>query len=119
MKIRDSRSPARKPIKGGGGGGGKKIKSPALKKQHELHALLKQTKDDLDHLKKGIPLVVPDIQEAKEEPFKVAGNEHFLLLFFEHISFTPRVHVNLSGWGVELTPQVNPYCHGFIYRYNH
>lgn len=107
MQIRSSKSksPARKPIKGSGGG--KKIlKSPAMKKQHELHTLLKQTKDDLEHLKKGIPLEVPDMNIVKDESFEVAGDEHFLLLFFEHVSFIPRAFVDLTRWGVELIPKV-------------
>jgi hypothetical protein len=106
MMLRStSKSPARKPSKGGGGGK-KVVKSPALKKQQELHALLKQTKDDLEHLKKGMPLVVSDDHVEKEEPFEVGGDEHFLLLFYEHVSYTPRAHVDLTSWGIELTPKV-------------
>ena len=84
-----------------GGRGGSLDRKSAL-----LHALLQQTKADVHQSKsgtrvsrKGTPLL-PEVE-------KISGDEYFLLLFYEHVSYRPRAHVDLSGWGSELRTEVS------------
>jgi len=70
-----------------------------------LHSLLQQTKADIERARTGMP--PPRLEEPMEREYiRVAGNEYFLLVFYHHVSYTPRAYVNLSNWGTELTTEV-------------
>ena len=84
-----------------------KAKVSADEKKQTLHALLEQTKADLARSRNGQTLTRPESPLPEEETIKVLGDEYFLLLFYEHVSYKPREVVDLSGWGPDITPAVS------------
>jgi hypothetical protein len=83
-----------------------KRRAASEEKKHTLHVLLEQTKADLERSRTGLTLTRPESPQPEEKILQVLGDEYFLLLFYEHVSYQPRQFVDLSGWGPDLTPEV-------------